>query len=247
MQRGRPDAFACPSPGGVRPPVCSREEGDTGGCKSGKAWGRPRWSLTAAPQDASLPSGGLAFFYFGKKVRRAGGTCAASGRAAKWCWPRKKFGPRSSSPRPERKRANGVLSSLSGSDGQSPPGGLAFFYFGKEEAGGEGARHLLSGWPGRSSACPPLSFARKSTGQKKGMSTFFQTRAEVEAHLPTIRPRALKLALETRETIAMTRRICGNKADAPIAELRRCTLEMIASAKKQERNLRTALDSGLYD
>ena len=79
------------------------------------------------------------------------------------------------------------------------------------------------------------------------MSTFFQTRAEVEAHLPTIRPRALKLALETRETIAMTRRICGSKADAPIAELRRCTLAMIASAKKQERNLRSALDAGLYD
>ncbi|GGI85881.1 hypothetical protein [Deinococcus wulumuqiensis] len=79
------------------------------------------------------------------------------------------------------------------------------------------------------------------------MSTFFQTRAEIEAHLPTIRPRALKLALETRETIAMTWRICGEKADAPIAELRRCTLEMIASAKKQEQRFQAALDDGLYD
>ena len=79
------------------------------------------------------------------------------------------------------------------------------------------------------------------------MSNFFQTRAEVEAHLPTIRPRALKLALETRDTIAMTRRICGFGADAQLAELRRCTLAMIQSAKKQERNLRSALEAGLYD
>lgn len=79
------------------------------------------------------------------------------------------------------------------------------------------------------------------------MSEFLQNRAEAEAHLSTIRPRALKMAVETRDTIAMTRRICGNKADAPIAELRRCTLAMIASAKKQERHLRAALDSGLYD
>lgn len=79
------------------------------------------------------------------------------------------------------------------------------------------------------------------------MSNFFQTRAEVEAHLATIRPRALKLALETRATIAMTRRICGKKADAPIAELRRSTLDMIASAKRQEQKFQAALDEGLYD
>ena len=79
------------------------------------------------------------------------------------------------------------------------------------------------------------------------MSEFLKDRAEAEAHLPTIRPRALKLALETRETIAMTRRICGSKADAPIAELRRCTLAMIASAKKQEQRFQAALDDGLYD
>jgi len=79
------------------------------------------------------------------------------------------------------------------------------------------------------------------------MSEFLKDRAEAEAHLATIRPRALKLALETRDTMQMTRRICGEKADAPIAELRRCTLQMIQSAKKQERNLRSALDAGLYD
>ena len=39
---------------------------------NGKAWGRPRWSLTAAPQDASLPSGGLCLFYFGKEMKAGG-------------------------------------------------------------------------------------------------------------------------------------------------------------------------------
>ena len=79
------------------------------------------------------------------------------------------------------------------------------------------------------------------------MSEFLKDRAEAEAHLSTIRPRALKLALETRDTMQMTRRICGNKADAQLAELRRTTLAMIQSAKKHERNLRSALDAGLYD
>ncbi|WP_414657980.1 hypothetical protein ACINK0_15605 [Deinococcus sp. VB343] len=79
------------------------------------------------------------------------------------------------------------------------------------------------------------------------MSEFLKDRAEAEAHLATIRPRALKLALETRDTMQMTRRICGFGADAQLAELRRCTLAMIASAKKQERNLRSALEAGLYD
>ena len=79
------------------------------------------------------------------------------------------------------------------------------------------------------------------------MSEFLKDRAAAEAHLSTIRPRALKMAVDTRETIAITRRICGNKVDAPLAELRRCTLDMIRSAKMQERELRAALDAGLYD
>ena len=79
------------------------------------------------------------------------------------------------------------------------------------------------------------------------MNELLRTRTEVETHLPTIRPRALRMALQTRVIIQAIQHVCGNRMDTQLAEFRRCTLELIAFEKKQERSLRVALDLGLYD
>lgn len=77
--------------------------------------------------------------------------------------------------------------------------------------------------------------------------SLFNSRADVEAYVQDIRKDALRNALGVRETIALTRRVCGDRLDAPLAELRRATLRAIRSAKRSERDLKRGLREGLYD
>ncbi|MFC3863013.1 hypothetical protein ACFOPQ_19810 [Deinococcus antarcticus] len=68
-----------------------------------------------------------------------------------------------------------------------------------------------------------------------------------KARLAEIGPHALKHVLEVRETIALCQRIGARENAVLIPELRRSTLQYIAQVKKEYRQLKAALEGGVYD
>lgn len=72
------------------------------------------------------------------------------------------------------------------------------------------------------------------------------TKIQAEARLAEIGPNALKLARETRETIALCQLIRAKETPALVTDLRRNVLEYITQCKKEYRTLRASLDSGVF-
>lgn len=76
------------------------------------------------------------------------------------------------------------------------------------------------------------------------------TRQQAERQLAELRPNALALALSHRETIRLAQaadRLTGKDSSVLVRQLRRETLQAIASAKRAERTLRSALAQDIWD
>lgn len=73
------------------------------------------------------------------------------------------------------------------------------------------------------------------------------TKTDAERRLAEIGPQALKLVRETRDTIALCLRIGAKDNDTLLPKLRRDTLAYIRQCKHEYRQLRAALENGIFD
>lgn len=76
------------------------------------------------------------------------------------------------------------------------------------------------------------------------------TRLQAEQRLAELRPQALALALSHRDTIQLSQAtdgLTGGDNSALVNELRRAALRAIASTKREEQALRSALAQDIWD